>query len=113
MVEYLKQCIARSSDGKLQVTRATTDYEKAEMNQVQKIFKPRHFVGCLFHFKQCLRRKLIELHIHENLISYLIGEYDEDAGTGYILLLTIINPTEIVTKGIPYIRHCLKSQGKL
>ena len=40
-----------------------------------------------------------------------MGEYDEDAGTGLILLLTIIDPKEIVTKGIPYIRNCLQSQG--
>lgn len=103
--------ILRSADGKLQVTTATTDFEKAEMNQIQQVFKPKHFVGCVFHWKQCLRRKLIELHVNELLISYLIGDYDEDAGTGYILLLTIIDPTEIVSKGIPYIRHCLRKEG--
>lgn len=70
-----------------------------------------YFIGCLFHWKQCLRRKLDDLRIHKFLISYLVGEYDEDAGTGLILLLTIIDPKEIVIKGIPYIRNCLQSQG--
>ena len=41
-----------------------------------------------------------------------MGEYDEDSGTGLILLLTIIDPNEILNKGIPYIRKCLQEQGK-
>ena len=44
--------VQKSADGKLEISTATTDYEKGEMNQLQRVLKPLFFVGCLFHWKQ-------------------------------------------------------------
>jgi hypothetical protein len=38
----------------------TTDFEKALLKAVKKVFPNAEYIGCQFHFKQAVRRKLIE-----------------------------------------------------
>ncbi len=38
----------------------TVDFEKAFLKAVKKVFPNAECIGCHFHFKQAVRRKLIE-----------------------------------------------------
>ena len=41
----------------------TTDLEKALLKAVKKVFPNAENIGCQFHFKQAVRRKLIETKV--------------------------------------------------
>lgn len=75
----------------------TCDFEKALLNAIVNQFNNTSIIGCLFHFKQALRRKLISLRIDKEQIHQVmkIGNLD---------LLTVIPTNEIIKYGIPYIR---------
>ena len=93
----LQACIS-SSEGKMQATTYTSDFEHGIMASMKAEFPTGVAVGCLFHWKQAIRRKLLEFHIPKNLIRLLIGT------DGIMNVLTVIPIEEIVTKGIPYCR---------
>lgn len=85
----------------------TCDFEVGLLKACQTHFcgttqsPPARIVACLFHFKQALRRKMIELGIPKPLIHSLCKS------NGLLELLTVIPPEDIITKGIPFIRSQL------
>jgi hypothetical protein len=74
------------------------DFEIGLMNAIKKEFNNPPIIGCLFHWKQALRRKLLVNGIPRNVITLLMDK------KGLINLLTVIPIAEIENKGIPYIR---------
>ena len=56
-------CLMVVSDYKLKPNSITCDFERALMNAFRTKFPNADMYGCLFHFKQVLRRKMISLHI--------------------------------------------------
>ena len=96
----LNQAIA-ASDFQLRTDSVTSDFEQALLDQVSRQFTSSQKEGetflifCYFHWKQCLRRKLKELHFSKEIVS----KFMEKVG-----LLTIISIDEIATKGISYVR---------
>lgn len=103
-VRALNQAI-KTSPALLNAVTITSDFEKGLLNAVHSEFPSAIFIGCLFHFKQALWRKLIDLGIPEELVHELMSE------GGLIGLLTVIPIDEIISKGIPYIRLHFK-EGK-
>jgi hypothetical protein len=83
----------------------TCDFEAALLTSVQLQFSEAKIVGCLFHWKQALRRRLLQYNIDEDTISTLMCE------DGLINLLTVVDPAEIVRKTIPYIRTHFDEKG--
>ena len=56
------------SELKFDPATVTTDFERPLMNAVRDQFRDAQQVGCLFHFKQAIRRKLVKLGIQEEVI---------------------------------------------
>ena len=73
------------------------DFERGLINAIQCVFPKSPIVGCLFHFKQAIHRKLKELAISSEEIVFFMRP-------GMLDILTLIPPEEIVTFGIPYVR---------
>ena len=59
--------------------------------------------GCLFHWKQALRRKMLELKIDDEYISMAMTK-------NVIDVLTVIPRNEVVRKGIPYVKSILDKE---
>ena len=76
----------------------TVDYEQALIKAMSTQFKGSKLVGCLFHWKQAIRRKLITLRIPETLVSKFVGK------GGPLELLCVIPARDILPKGISYVR---------
>ena len=76
----------------------TCDFEAGLLKAMKEQFPEGYAVGCLFHWKQSLRRKLMELNVSLEKISELMCE------DGLINLLTVVPLSEIVNKAIPFIR---------
>ena len=56
--------------------------------------------GCLFHFKQAIKRKMEDLKLHDDIIEYTLNDNSLD-------ILCIIPIDEILTKGINFLRSNL------
>jgi hypothetical protein len=93
----LRMCVA-ATDDKMEITNATCDFERGIINALKAQFN-KPIVGCIFHWKQALRRRLLEYNVGKDKISELVGQ------NGLINLLTVIPIAEIENKGIPYIRE--------
>jgi hypothetical protein len=74
---------------------AHVDLERAFYAQVANHFTEAEIIGCLFHFKQALCRKMIKLGIPDDEVKYCMRK-------GIIDLLTAI-PKDDLTKGVNFI----------
>lgn len=77
------------------------DFEQSLINSLRDEFArddPDAVSGCLFHWKQALRRKLLDLRVSKDVITIFLGE------NGLINFLVMLTYDEI-PKGIAYIRE--------
>ncbi|KAG3118671.1 hypothetical protein PI124_g4084 [Phytophthora idaei] len=81
------------TDRLLEPATVTCDFEHGLMNAITEQFPLLKIVGCLFHWKQELRRKMVELRIARPQISAVLRP-------GVIDVLTIIPVDQIADKGI-------------
>jgi hypothetical protein len=76
------------------------------MNAIRHEFNDPSIIGCLFHWKQALRKQLLSLNISTDVIKKLMNSND-----GLINLSTVFPIVEIKRKGIPYIRNHFDEGG--
>ena len=98
------QMLLTDCDGNIDPFCVGVDFEPAFFNNVGIFFENAFQAGCDFHFKQALRRKMVDMRIPEEEISLALSR-------GYIDLLVVIPIDEIETKGIPFVQHLLAGQG--
>ena len=75
------------------------DFEQAEINAVTTQFPNAKKDGCNFHWKQALRKKMIEFSMNTDQIAHLMQKID---------LLTVIPKDEVEWKGIPYLHTMIE-----
>jgi hypothetical protein len=97
---WLKTCCGL----KLAPKTITCDFERALINGVRDHFPQVTIVGCLFHWKQAIRRKLIDLRIPAESVSAAMKP-------GVIDVLTLVPYNEIKSHGIPYVRSKIDEVG--
>jgi hypothetical protein len=81
----------------MEAASITCDFEIGLINALQFHFRDSDIIGCEFHWKQAIRRKLLSFKIPADIISRLVDK------NGLLNILTEIPVTEI-GKGIAYIR---------
>ncbi|KUF90247.1 hypothetical protein AM588_10002807 [Phytophthora nicotianae] len=99
--EHLLHSIFVSSKKKLAPAHVVRDFEYALIKVVKTQFPDSTIVGCLFHFKQALRRKMLKLKITEAEVNLAMID-------GCIDRLTVIRRLDIVFRGIPDVRRMIK-----
>lgn len=92
--EHLFHYIHVASKKKLDPAHVVCDFEFAMVKAVQNQFPESRIVGCIFHFKQALRRKMLNLKISESEVDLAMREECIDR-------LTVIRRCDIVFRGIP------------
>ncbi|KAG6617495.1 uncharacterized protein IUM83_02441 [Phytophthora cinnamomi] len=92
--------------GKMQMTPGsiTSDFEAALIKGLRDQCPGTSLIGCLFHWKQAIRRKLVDLRLPTNQI-------DEAMAPGVLDVLTVIPIDEIRCKGIPYVMSIVNTKG--
>jgi hypothetical protein len=80
------------------------DFKLALHNSVRDEFEGTHLVGCLFHRKQVLRSKMLELRIPVHQVEVTMSP-------GYINTLTVVQHKKMRNKGIPCVTK--KFYGKI
>ena len=94
----LYHCICSIGRTKFDAISVTCDFEQSLILAINENIENPIMIGCLFHWKQALRRKLKQFNINSAMISELMD------GHGLINLLPEIPISDIESKGIPYIR---------
>ena len=89
--------IEATIDWKLFPSTITCDFKIALQNAVWKFFPGVVINGCLFHWKQAIQRKIIELNFKENICKRMMWKNS-------LKVFTLINSNEIRWKGIPFVR---------
>ena len=93
----------RMAECKIDPVSVCCDFEKALINAVQEQFRRVPIIGCLFHWKQTIRRRMIsKLKMNEDQVRAAMAPNMLDT-------LTIIPRDEILTKGIAYVKEQLKA----
>jgi hypothetical protein len=94
--------IVFQTDWKLQPKSITSDFEQGLMTSLQQEFgKDIPYIGCEFHWKQAIRRKLISYRLPIYHVTKIIGD------KGYMEILCYIPIEDIIPKGIPYVRSLM------
>ncbi|KAG2791098.1 hypothetical protein PC129_g11471 [Phytophthora cactorum] len=75
----------------------TCDFEMGLLNAVRQQYAGVSVAGYLFHWKQALRRKMIDLRIPQETVSHVMT-------AGVTDVLTVIPIGEITEKGISFVR---------
>ena len=89
------------SNGRAKPSMVTCDFERALHNAIMKTFSGAVILGCLFHWKQANRKKLVELRFDDrDMPSKMMTKNVLD-------VLTVIPRIEIESKGIPYVNSCV------
>ncbi|KAE9079547.1 hypothetical protein PF005_g23219 [Phytophthora fragariae] len=88
----------------LEPATVTCDFERGLMNAVTDQFPLVKIVGCLFHWKQTLRRKMIELRISQPQIAAALA-------LNVLDIPTIIHVDQIADKGIRFVRSRIVETG--
>ncbi len=70
------------------------DFEKALINSCERWFACDYHLGCFFHWKQAIRKKMVEMKFDFDIISGILPMMD---------FLTVVPKTDI-RNGIEYIR---------
>jgi hypothetical protein len=91
-IEAIHQCIV-AANHKMDGISITCDFEKGLINACKSQFPRAFTVLCEFHFKQCLRRKLLPMKFEQDTITELIGP------NGFIECLFVLPPDEISSYG--------------
>ena len=89
----------------MKVSTVCMDFEKGLRNAVLANFPGVTDLGCYFHWKQAMNKRLKELGVPKDIISSFLGP------NGPLNLLTEIPIPEIIPKGIPYIRAVFDERG--
>jgi hypothetical protein len=117
--ELVFQNIGNTLGENIDAATFTCDFETALINAAKKSFGTEHtkYVLCFFHFKQAIRRKLIDIGMTHEVIVKLIGgeitrmvneKEEKHEVQGLIDLLTVIPVNEIKNIGIPFIRSVME-----
>ncbi len=91
--------------GKFDPATVGVDFEPALRNVVSEMFAKALIIGCLFHWKQAIRRKMGELGIPKAVISYFMRP-------GHLDLLTVLPKADVKTincKGFLYVAEKCES----
>ncbi|OWZ16290.1 hypothetical protein PHMEG_0009931 [Phytophthora megakarya] len=86
---------------KLDPAHIVCDFEFALIKSVQEQFPESRIVGCLFHFKQALRRKMFKLKITDLEVELAMRE-------GCIDRLTIVRRMDVPLQGVHDVRFLIK-----
>ncbi|KAE8912720.1 hypothetical protein PF005_g24031 [Phytophthora fragariae] len=79
------------------------DFEQAITSAVKHQFPRSKVIGCLFHFKKALRRKMLKEGISENEVGIAMQD-------GAIDELTTVRPSEIIRSGIRNVKTTIMEE---
>ncbi|CAN0061560.1 unnamed protein product, partial [Heterosigma akashiwo] len=82
----------------LNVLSISVDFEKALIKAVKMQFREAFIMGCLFHFKQAIRRRLLKLGVSKSKVK------ESMVRGGPVDWLTVMPLDEIEEKGIAFVK---------
>ncbi|EGZ24028.1 hypothetical protein PHYSODRAFT_325182 [Phytophthora sojae] len=90
---HMLDMVIMQCDMQVDPRTVTCDFELGLINAEREQFPGVPLVGCLFHWKQALRRKMLDLRIPVDTVA------------------NVMSMDEIISKGIPYVRSRIDESG--
>ena len=81
------------------------DFEAALINAVTDWFPETQVIGCLFHFKQACKRRIVKYRIPPTEANIAMER-------GVLDMLTVIDPSKIVSHGFVYVKNKIRERCK-
>ncbi|KAG2910767.1 hypothetical protein PC116_g10866 [Phytophthora cactorum] len=88
--------IENAVNQRLQTAQVAADVEQALIDSIGEQFPTARVIGCLFHWKQAIRRRMMALYFSHTEISIVME-------VGIIDMLTVIPPADIDPAGLRYV----------
>jgi len=95
--------IIQATDQQIEPAEVVCDFEAGLIGAVQVQFPNADVLGCLFHFKQAVRRRMRRLTISEPATRVAMER-------GMLDMLTVIPPDEVATTGIAWVKTQIKAR---
>ncbi|DAZ95483.1 TPA: hypothetical protein N0F65_001963 [Lagenidium giganteum] len=92
-------CIVQATDQNLSPVQVVCDFETGLIDAIQVQFPDAKVGGCLFHFKQAIRRKMMKCRLSTSEIGIAMRPG---------VMLTVI-PPEYVDRGVRWVKATIKS----
>ena len=83
------------TSGELDVHACMHDFEAALIKTIGRWFRCKHHIGCFFHWKQALRRKMADTKFDNDFIKEILPMFD---------FVTVVEKGDI-RKGVEFIRE--------
>ncbi|EGZ16351.1 hypothetical protein PHYSODRAFT_334540 [Phytophthora sojae] len=99
LMRFMNDC----TGSRLQPGSVVCDFEAALIDSVTDQFPHARVIGCLFHFKQVIRRRMMKLRIRPQEISIAME-------VGVLDMLTVIVPAHVDPHGINYVSELIMSR---
>ncbi|EGZ26009.1 hypothetical protein PHYSODRAFT_326955 [Phytophthora sojae] len=103
MYDDILHLIYRDTGKKLNPAEIVCDFEFSLISSVQTRFPNAEVVGCFFHFKQAIRRRLKDERISDDEVTIAME-------SGVLDILTVIDPDLVDPKGIAWVKQEIKQR---
>ncbi|KAE8964032.1 hypothetical protein PR001_g29186 [Phytophthora rubi] len=98
------ELIYRDTSEKLQPCDIVCDFEQPLIQAIQKQFPNAEVIGCLFHFKQAVRRRM------KTTYGIPDAEIRIAMAKGVLDVLTVIDPKFVPLQGIRWVKKTIRTQ---
>lgn len=95
--------IIQTTDQQLSPAEVICDFETGLINAISTQFPNAEVIGCMFHFKQALQKRLKKLRIPKAEIAIAMTK-------GVVDMLTVIDPERIESHGITWVKREIKAR---
>lgn len=99
----LLHLVVQATDQQLAPADVICDFEAGLIGAITSQFPDSNVIGCLFHLKQAVQRRMKKLRIPAPEISIAMTK-------GVFDMLTVINPDQIVSHGLHWVRKTIKTK---
>lgn len=96
-------CIQQASDRLLEPAEVVCDFERALIDAVGDQFPNADIIGCLFHFKQAVRRKMKSIGISNRAAGIAMAP-------GVLDMLTVVPIEQVEVGGISWVKRQVKER---
>ncbi|OWZ07445.1 hypothetical protein PHMEG_00020157 [Phytophthora megakarya] len=99
----LLQFVSNACGEPIKPKEVVCDFEAALINAVSDWFPQAAVIGCLFHFKQACKRRMMKDRVHEDQVKVAMLP-------GFLDMLTVIEHDKIASLGIPWVKRAIQER---
>ncbi|KAE9022247.1 hypothetical protein PR001_g13187 [Phytophthora rubi] len=101
----LLQFVSNACGEPIKPKEVVCDFESALINAASDWFPQAAIIGCLFHFKQACKRRMLKYRLHKDQVKVAMLP-------GFLDMLTVIDKSKISPQGIDWVKNAIQERCK-